>query len=165
VSVVASSILWRKTDLISSPRATSGKLAGSSPNFESLFFEPFYQLMRQQLLAHEMEQAREKAADVVSVLHLSPASNRDFRRVTSPELEPLGDTPSTIWRRLVRPSDRFTGISTEELLGRLSNQDIPAMADWLDYLHARFPWVQLSRTATSNLGPKIREERRPDYSR
>jgi hypothetical protein len=108
------------------------------PNFESLFFEPFYQLMRQQLLAHEMEQAREKAADVVSVLHLSTASNGDFRRVTSPELEPLGDTPSTIWRRLVRPSDRFTGISTEELFGRLSNQDIPAMADWLNYLHARF---------------------------
>ena len=112
------------------------------PSFESLFFEPFYQFMRQQLLAHEMEAAREKGADVVSVLHLSPACNRDFCRVTSPELETLGDTASSIWKRLVRPSNRFIGISIEELFGRLSARDIPGMAEWLDYLHARYPWVQ-----------------------
>lgn len=112
------------------------------PSFESLFFEPFYQFMRQQLLADEMERAREMGADVVSVLHVSPACNRDFRCVTSPELENLGGTATGIWNRLVRPYDRFVSMSTEGLFGGLSAQDIPEMAEWLDYVHARYPWVQ-----------------------
>ena len=56
------------------------------PHFEDLFYEPFYQLMRQQLLAHEMEKAGELGASVVCVLHIAPAHNSDFTRVTSPAL-------------------------------------------------------------------------------
>jgi hypothetical protein len=51
------------------------------------FYEPFYQLMRQQLLAREMETARECGADVVSLLHIAPAQNACFQRVTSPNLK------------------------------------------------------------------------------
>jgi hypothetical protein len=40
-------------------------------------------IMRQQLLAHEMEKAHELGADIVSLLHFSPAHNKDFMRVTS----------------------------------------------------------------------------------
>ena len=116
-------------------------------SFESLFYEPFYQFMRQQFLAHEMERAREKGADIVSVLHVSPACNADFRDVTSRELETLDDTALGIWKRLVRPDDRFVSVSTEELFGRLSAQDVPGMAEWLDYVHARYPWVQPNCTS------------------
>jgi len=52
-------------------------------SFDALFFEPFYQLMRQQLLAHEMEKARELGADAVSLLHIAPpatAKSRGSRR-------------------------------------------------------------------------------------
>ena len=117
------------------------------PSFESLFYEPFYQFMRQQFLAHKMECAHEKGADIVSVLHVSPACNADFRNVTSPELAPLGDTATSIWKRLVRPSDRFVSVSTEELFGCLSAQDIPRLGAWLEYIHARYPWVQVNGSA------------------
>lgn len=40
---------------------------------EDLFFEPFYQLLRQQMLAYHMQKAREDGADRVSVLHISLA--------------------------------------------------------------------------------------------
>jgi hypothetical protein len=112
------------------------------PSFASLFYEPFYQFMRQQFLAHQMELAREKGADIVSVLHIAPACNKDFGRVTSPELEALGDSALGIWQRLVRPSNRFVSVRTEELFGHLSADDLPGMAEWLDYLHARYPWIQ-----------------------
>jgi hypothetical protein len=112
------------------------------PSFESLFYEPFYQFMRQQFLAHEMELAREKGADIVSVLHIAPACNTDFGRVTSPEMEALGDTALGIWKRLVRPCDRFVSVGTEELFGHLSADDLPGMAEWLDYVGCRYPWVQ-----------------------
>jgi hypothetical protein len=42
--------------------------------------------MRQQFLAREMEKAKELGADVVSLLHISPAYNLVFKRVTSPDM-------------------------------------------------------------------------------
>lgn len=116
------------------------------PSFDSLFFEPFYQFMRQQFLAHEMERARELGADTVSVLHISPARNTDFHKVTSPDLGTLGETATSIWKRLAGPRDRFIRVSTEELFGRLSADQSHGMQAWLDYIFTRYPWV---RTGTA----------------
>jgi hypothetical protein len=118
------------------------------PNFESLFYEPFYQFMRQQLLAHEMERAHELRADKVSVLHIAPACNFDFQKVTSPELQPLGKTATGVWKRLVTPGDRFITVSTEQLFGGLSVERLPEMQEWLRYIFARYPWVQ-AKAATA----------------
>lgn len=112
------------------------------PGFDTLFFEPFYQFMRQQFLAHEMERAMELGARTVSVLHIAPAHNTDFRRVTSSDLEPLGDSAIEIWERLVRRPDRFVHISTEQLFGALSGTDLPELRQWLWYIDARYPWVR-----------------------
>jgi hypothetical protein len=112
------------------------------PSFDSLFYEPFYQFMRQQFLAHEMESARELDVDTVSVLHISPAHNTDFHKVTSPELEGLGKTPTGIWKRLVRPHDRFISVRTEELFARLSVDQSSGMLAWLDYVFARYARVR-----------------------
>jgi hypothetical protein len=115
------------------------------PSFESLFFEPFYQLMRQQFLAHEMEKARELDADIVSLLHIAPAHNDDFRKVTSPELEPLGDTATGVWKRLVRAEGRFQSVSTEGLFGPLLANPPAGMEKWADYLVKRYPWGRCQR--------------------
>ena len=48
-------------------------------HYDDLFYEP-YQLFRQQLLANEMEKARELEADVVSVLHISHRQINLFKR-------------------------------------------------------------------------------------
>lgn len=112
------------------------------PRFQDLFYEAFYQLMRQQLLAHQMEQAKELGATRVSVLHVAPLHNADFRRVTSPGLVHLGDSPTAIWKRLVLPSDRFASVHTEELFGQFPIDRFPELDAWWAYIHARYPWVK-----------------------
>lgn len=112
------------------------------PNFDALFYEPFYQLMRQQFLAHEMERAQELGTDIVCVLHIAPDRNADFRRVTSTELAPLGGTVTDVWKKLVRPRGRFISVSTEQLFGSLSFEQLPEMWAWLEYINARYTWVR-----------------------
>jgi len=112
------------------------------PSFDSLFYEPFYQLMRQQFLAHEMEKAHELGADVVSVLHIAPERNTDFRKVTSPELQSPGKSATEVWGKLARPHDKFIRISAERLFGNLSVEQLPKMQMWLDYIRARYAWIR-----------------------
>ncbi len=111
------------------------------PNFDSLFYEPFYQFMRQQFLANEMEKAREMDADIVSVLHIAPAHNNDFRKVTSPELEKLGESATSIWKKLVKNEGRFLSVSVEKLFGNLSGAQLPKIKSWIEYVQARYQWV------------------------
>lgn len=111
------------------------------PGFDTLFYEPFYQFMRQQFLAHEMERAHELGADIVSLLHIAPSHNADFPKVTSPELRNLGESVISIWKKLVRPEGRFISVSTEKLFGVLSEVQLPEMKNWLDYIHSRYSWV------------------------
>lgn len=110
-------------------------------SFDALFYEPFYQFMRQQLLAREMERAHELGADVVSVLHIAPQSNADFRRVTSPQLASLGDTATGVWNRLAQPAGAFISASTEQLFGMLSAEQLPEMEAYLVYIGARYASV------------------------
>ena len=112
------------------------------PDFSDLFYEPFYQLLRQQLLAHEMELAQELECNLVTVLHVAPARNRDFHRVTSRGLQRLGDSSIDVWQGLVRPSDRFLSVSTEALFGDFPVDVHPELADWRQYIGERHPWLQ-----------------------
>jgi len=122
------------------------------PEFEALFYEPFYQLMRQQFLAHEMEKAHESGADDVSLLHIAPAHNIDFRRVTSPSLGSLGNSATEVWGKLVKDSGAFTSVSTEKLFGGFGSNQFPELASWRKYILARYPWVK-SENETSPVNP------------
>lgn len=110
--------------------------------FGDLFYEPFYQFMRQQLLASEMERAREKKAHVVSVLHIAPAHNRDFERVTSPALRSIGTSAIDVWKRLLRNPDRFKSVSVEGLFGGFPISRFPELAAWWEYITDRYSWIQ-----------------------
>ena len=111
-------------------------------DFGDLFYEPFYQLLRQQLLAHEMEKARESETNLVKVLHVAPAKNRDFHRVTSPGLQQLGDSSIEVWKSLLRLPDRFISTSTEALFGNFPIDTHPELANWWRYIDQRYPWFQ-----------------------
>jgi len=117
--------------------------------YNALFFEPFYQLMRLQLLAQEMEigeKGREMNADIVSVLHICPDANAEFRnKVTSLYLEKeySGKGPLQIWQQLVS-ADRFMSISVEELLDAIVERASREKADWVEYLKARYGWEEHS---------------------
>ena len=107
-------------------------------SIDALYYEPFYQLMRQQFLASKMEEAHELGADLVSLLHISPKANNDFKRITSPSLRGLGSTPTEIWKELVEPENRFSNVYTEDLYrGYISN----AMQDWRTYIQRRYTWL------------------------
>jgi len=112
------------------------------PCFDSLFYEPFYQLMRQQFLAHEMEKVNELDADMVSVLHIAPEKNIDFHKITSPELSKLGDTAIDVWKRLVRVKDRFISISTESFFSIILAEHLPEIQKWSEYISRRYSWIQ-----------------------
>ena len=91
------------------------QIVGDVP-FESLFFDPFDQLMRQQLLCTAMERCGEMEADVVTLLHVAPRANGELmKRVTSKALERVGSDVHAIWGALTRPG-RFKGVATEDLL-------------------------------------------------
>jgi hypothetical protein len=112
--------------------------AAKVPDYQDLFYEPFYQMMRQQLLAHEMEKARELEAEVVTVVHISPAKNRDFLRVTSPGLEPLGDSALGVWASLLRRPERFVSVHAEDLFGAFDTRAFPSLSGWYDYIQSRY---------------------------
>ncbi|HSD84354.1 MAG TPA: hypothetical protein VLG46_10860, partial [Anaerolineae bacterium] len=95
------------------------------PTWEALFYEPFYQLMRQQLLAHEMELAHELESDTVSVLHVAPAHNRSFQKVTSPALRELGNSATQVWKHLLRTPERFVSVNTEDFFKGLDRAAAP----------------------------------------
>ena len=103
---------------------------------EDLFFDPFDQLMRQQLLCTAMERDHEMCAEIVSLLHIAPKANRELmNRVTSPRLKELGSDIHKIWSALT-VADRFVGITVETLLP-LVCQFVPT-AESADYLQLRY---------------------------
>ena len=111
-------------------------------DYSDLFYEPFYQLLRQQMLAHEMELAQELGCDLVTMLHVAPVDNRDFHKVTSPGLQPLGDSSIEVWKGLQNQPGRFISVSTEMLFGDFPVDAHPGHADWWRYISARYPWLQ-----------------------
>ncbi len=102
-------------------------------------------MMRLQLLAREMETHEEKEmdADIVSVLHICPEANREFReRVTSPYLANtfLGRGTLEIWEQLV-PQNKFKSISVEDLLNTILRKSKTDGCEWADYLRVRYGWA------------------------
>lgn len=112
--------------------------------YGSLFYEPFYQLMRLQLLTQEMEAHKDKEmdADVVSVLHVCPEANNEFRKNMAPDYlkgKFPGKDVLEVWKELV-PDDRFTSISVEDLLNTIVGQGWYNDQGWVDYLRTRYGW-------------------------
>ena len=103
------------------------------------FWEPFYQLLRQQMLAFRMERAREGAAECVRVLHISPAGNRRLHVVTSPALKRFGEDAFALFATLLVHADRFVARTTEQVFGPI----IADMPDdpWAAYLADRYTFV------------------------
>jgi hypothetical protein len=96
--------------------------------YEDLFVEPFYQLMRLQMLAWAMEQAHELGAEIVRLLVVAPSANvalgQSFNR---PSQRSLGEgfgalsfaRPETVfhaWRAMQRRPDRFTFLDSSFLV-------------------------------------------------
>lgn len=116
---------------------------------DDFFWEPFYQLLRQQTLALRMERAREDDAERVRVLHVAPAGNLALRKVTAPALARLGPDALAAFRAaMVRPND-LVSRSTEWLFAPLLASDDPAARGWASYIRDRYSFLQDAGTATA----------------
>ncbi len=101
-----------------------GPVRADLVEYDSLFREPFYQLLRQQLLAWQMEMAKELDADRVRVVLVAPAANHELATSYDPGLfgqvhEWQSPEPSVyeLWRQMLRRPDRFVFIDGAELIG------------------------------------------------
>ena len=102
------------------------------------FYEPFYQLLRQQMLAFQLEKAG--GFDCARVLHVSPRGNRRLHHVTSRKLQPFGDDAFKVFRKLLVHPDRFVDCRTEDLFRPLiegASPDDP----WATYLRQRYRFL------------------------
>jgi hypothetical protein len=97
--------------------ASDGPVRSDLLRFEDLLDEPFYQLMRQQLFARELERAGVLGAQRVRVVHVLPAGNDAYQRsLVRHSHRALGATVSEVWRKLLRLPDRFVSIDSRVFL-------------------------------------------------
>jgi hypothetical protein len=127
----------RYRDLIFAPKGPIRDDLGLK--LEDYFWEPFYQLLRQQMLAFQMEKARESGAERVRVLHISPAGNRRLHAVTSKALKRFGTDAFAVFAETLVDPDAFIGRTIEQVFG-------PVMAEmpsdpWAAYLAGRYTFL------------------------
>lgn len=110
------------------------------PDYEVFFVEPFYQLMRQTLLAQKMGREKELQADVVVHIHISPQTNREFAETfTSQTLTKHGCTVTEAWKKLA-PKDCFIPINSERFLAAIEQAAGDRHKPWTDWLLERYGW-------------------------
>ena len=101
---------------------------------DSFFWEPFYQMLRQQMLAWHTERS-DARIDRARVLHLSPADNRPLHAVTSPPLRGLGTDAFDVFRSLLTNPADFLSMSIEEAFAPLAGWP---EANWYSWLQDRY---------------------------
>ena len=89
---------------------------GEGPlSYEDALVEPFYQRVRQQLLAWRLE--REGFVDVARVVHVSSRGNLAYQRsLPRPAHRAAGRTVEEVWSRMLRRPDRFVHLDSGTFL-------------------------------------------------
>ncbi len=106
---------------------------------EDFFWEPFYQLLRQQMLAYRMQRAPEEETTHVRVLHIAPAENRALRKVTAPKMSSFGEDAFKAFKAVLVKEDDFISRTTEEIFGSLITGS--TAGDWGSYLTQRYEFA------------------------
>jgi hypothetical protein len=108
--------------------------ADAEVTLDDFFWEPFYQMLRQQMLAWHTE-ARDPKIDRAHVLHFSPSGNRALHRVTSAGLRRFGDDAFDVFRLLLANPGDFASLSVENAFAPLAAWP---EADWYPWLRNRY---------------------------
>jgi hypothetical protein len=120
--------------------ADEGPVDASLVSLEELGYEPFYQFLRQQLLAAALT----GNAEPVRLLHIAPRANTDFALVTPERLRAAhpGDSATAVWRGLLRDPSAFVSVHTEDVFRPLLAQPPQGMAAWARYIAERYAFVR-----------------------
>jgi hypothetical protein len=107
----------------------------NSKPFEPLYYEPFYELMRQTLLGWKMTDAQEYNCDEYIHLYIVPNDNSELLlNNTSQGLN--GTTVNEAWQNVLRNPNLFKIISPETLLEPIRNE--PNTHEFFNYLTRRY---------------------------
>lgn len=116
--------------------------------FKSFLTDPFYQLMRLQLLADEIVKNKDTKGllvDDASVVVVCPQANEAYRQVV--RRTPLGtlfpqlSTVEEIMRAVLKKPERFLMPAQEQIVAHLRSGPLAReLALWLSYHHRRYGW-------------------------
>ena len=122
--------------------------AASAPGLDAFLYEPFYQIMRQRLLADRMVHDRELDIDEAKVVVVVPEENRAYREVvdggtvTSPVLAqrfPDLGTVKEVMRACLRdPSAKFDLAAPRKLLDNVVKNLPNETVEWAGYWRDRY---------------------------
>lgn len=85
-------------------------------DIDGLFTEPYYQLMRQTLLAHEMIKAKEYGADSYLHLHIIPKENKELKEVNTAAGKLSGNNLEDTWKNVLKNPDLYKPLDPGEFL-------------------------------------------------
>ena len=122
--------------------AESSSFNGATP-MDELLYEPFYQLMRQRLLADRMVEDRELGVSDAKVVAVVPEGNAAYReRITSPPLAKRFHnlkTVSDVFRAtLKRPDDAYAMVCPSTLVAAVERECGNAASEWVTYQRERY---------------------------
>ena len=84
-------------------------------NLDNLYYEPFYQIMRQTLLAWQMVENKDYDADDWMHIEVVPENNIDLRyKVHSPDFEQ--SSVEDAWKNILKDGDKYQMISPQRML-------------------------------------------------
>ena len=101
-----------------------------------LFYEPYYQLMRQTLLAWQMVEHQEFGATDWLHVHVVPLGNARLRARGGAPRQLPGRGLAEVWRSVLRQPSRYRLITPTELITGL--EAVPAWAAWRNWLRDRY---------------------------
>ena len=120
----------------------------TAPNLDDFLYEPFYQIMRQRLLADRMIQHRELGIDEAKVVVVVPEENWAYRAVThgrtttSPLLTQrfpqLGTVEAVMRAALKEPDAQFDMVAPAQLLDGVARSLPDETVDWANYWRDRY---------------------------
>ena len=109
-------------------------------DYSILFYDPFDQLMRLQLLAKQMELSipKELKADIVTVLHLVPKANKELMYfIPNQELKQFGSNIHEVWSNISEPH-KFRGFYCESLVEIVTSNNNSSDLGWSEYIKTRY---------------------------
>ena len=120
----------------------------AAPNLDDFLYEPFYQIMRQGLLADRMVRERELGIDEAKVVVVVPEENWAYRAVsdgkttTSPLLAqrfPQLETVEAVMRAALKdPDAQFDMVAPRSMLDAVSQRLRSETAEWAGYWRDRY---------------------------
>jgi hypothetical protein len=113
-----------------------------TPHLQDFLYEPFYQLLRQTLMASQIMRTGKPKVDRVQVVHLHVGRNKNLLTVTSPKFRELGQTSYEVWRKVLKEPELFTLIPVESFFTNPALGEFLELEGWAHYMKERYTFLR-----------------------